>query len=1204
MPIRFSEDGLSFPDSLIDEMLEGRVLFLCGAGVSSPQLPGFKELAQKVYKKLGVEMSRAEEEAFKHDRYEEALGSLARRLSNPDAVSDAVAALLVVKEPDLEHHEMLLRLSRDIVGRPAIVTTNFDTLFERAYERANGSGAAERLSLAGQALPAPGGTDFCGIIHLHGRLKDEALGLDASPLVLTSAQYGEAYMRSGWASRFLFDLARCCTLVLVGYQAGDAPVRYFLNVLEADRSRFPDLRKVYAIDGHDVGSVEEEGRWGTVAVEPLLYKRPLRGDRYRALWRDLNALVGLADRPRAWRTDRAQTILSKAFDESSQADRDLLDWLFRGKQDLWPVAIQSVSDPRWFEHFTAQKIWGEDAGWVLSAWCARDWLDRNRLESAIAWAEQFGAEFSSRLANRLRVSRPVDALFLKAWRTIARNARRDRDSLVLRTHDLEEALRDPDRTDTDLRAAVRHLRPSIVVGQHYERGSDERPPPRRLSDLMSLRLDLTDRSGLAGLMDRLLEHCPVRRLLEVGTEELRIAIEHAKDAELIAVPFDRLDDAVPTVERHTQNKFHSGVVFLVQLLTEALKRCVPSEAEAARDLAKVWLSLESRIGRRLWLQSLRQVDLFTSDEVANAILELSKDDFWSIKRELILAMTERLSDASPGLTARIEERILAEASGLYDELGASDSQNDWRPLVRDRDAWLRLTALRKASRLGDRGALELEAIKERRPFMSGSYDESDLFSSYSTGVRYVSGNAEPLSRERDPKKRLEVAKTRVADWDSDTQHNWSAYCSVDPAGALASLQEAELSVENAGLWSDLIGSLSWRGQDEAAKPDRGRSRVILNLFRHLEAATGPFLSSVGDRMVDLLPSARKAGLVNADGWWDRLWTAVEGKNEDDADPIEIERFYDRLINRPAGRLAEQLITEINARKTKSRRISVDNRSRLHRLMRSETRAGWYARGACAREAGFLTYVDFAGIRTILRPRLSREDVEGKALRSVLVEWARPGDRATALLRSEILQGVRESQAASPLASHVAAKLLQPLYNRAVGRTPAKTRTFRDHEVRDILKVASPSIVEGFAECLASWVQDGGRKPENAWHQAIRPIFEQVWPRERSYRRSAYSVGLAKMAVHAGGRFPEALEVVRHYLTAFQGDYPSLHFLSSSKAPDMHPVASLDLLWILCGPDFSGRPYGLNEVIKRIAAADRRLELDRRLQWLEQRAPEV
>ena len=143
------------------------------------------------------------------------------------------------EHPALDQHRTILRLSRDLDNRIAVVTTNFDTLLERAVHEVMPEEKLRDLSFAGQALPAPGSPSFSGIIHIHGRLADPTLQLEPTPLVLTSADYGDAYMRSGWASRFLFDLARCKAIVLVGYSANDAPVRYFLNVLEADRARFP-----------------------------------------------------------------------------------------------------------------------------------------------------------------------------------------------------------------------------------------------------------------------------------------------------------------------------------------------------------------------------------------------------------------------------------------------------------------------------------------------------------------------------------------------------------------------------------------------------------------------------------------------------------------------------------------------------------------------------------------------------------------------------------------------------------------------------------------------------------------------------------------------------------------------------------------------------------------------------------------------------
>ena len=192
MGLRFSEDGPDFPTGLVDRLLDGKVLFLCGAGVSTPQLPSFGGLVTRVFQELGVSLEDGEREARDAHRYEEVLGALARRLSNRSAMHETVRRLLAVADPRLEKHKTILRLSRNLDNRVAIVTTNFDTFFERALEEVAGAGIAAGESFAGQALPLPGADDFGGIIHIHGRLDDPVANITGTPPVLTSAEYGEA----------------------------------------------------------------------------------------------------------------------------------------------------------------------------------------------------------------------------------------------------------------------------------------------------------------------------------------------------------------------------------------------------------------------------------------------------------------------------------------------------------------------------------------------------------------------------------------------------------------------------------------------------------------------------------------------------------------------------------------------------------------------------------------------------------------------------------------------------------------------------------------------------------------------------------------------------------------------------------------------------------------------------------------------------
>lgn len=276
--VQFRAGGPRIPLDLVRARDAGEVVFVVGAGASRGSgLPSFEGLTRTVFEKLaGADPAQpgivphAEHAAFKNAAYDVALGLLEDRLDGGPSsstrlpsrrVRDAVArALSADKASSLDQHRDLLILSRDLSGRPRIVTTNFDTLFERAWPIACGTGTLVR-SRAGGDLPGAGTPEFAGVLHLHGRLADPITdpATAETDLVLTGADFGDAYLRSGWAARFLYDLVRRYQLVLVGYGAEDPPLKYLLNVISADRRRFSDLKAIYAFDsiGNDGDEVTQ-----------------------------------------------------------------------------------------------------------------------------------------------------------------------------------------------------------------------------------------------------------------------------------------------------------------------------------------------------------------------------------------------------------------------------------------------------------------------------------------------------------------------------------------------------------------------------------------------------------------------------------------------------------------------------------------------------------------------------------------------------------------------------------------------------------------------------------------------------------------------------------------------------------------------------------------------------------------------------------
>jgi hypothetical protein len=144
-----------------------------------------------------------------------------------------------------------------------LLTTNFDPLFECAAH-------ADGLTVpshAGKAIPRPGTTNDHGILHLHGRIAFPPGNIAPSELVLTSADFGDAYLRDGWAAQYIEDRMRLNTLVLVGYAAEDTAMRLLLETLDADRERFRDLKKIYAIERQTAVSASIWNAKGIVPIE-------------------------------------------------------------------------------------------------------------------------------------------------------------------------------------------------------------------------------------------------------------------------------------------------------------------------------------------------------------------------------------------------------------------------------------------------------------------------------------------------------------------------------------------------------------------------------------------------------------------------------------------------------------------------------------------------------------------------------------------------------------------------------------------------------------------------------------------------------------------------------------------------------------------------------------------------------------------------
>lgn len=298
--LRFLADGPSIPDELLTARDEGRVVFFCGAGVSRARagLPDFFELASSVAERLGVPTESPVRKIIEEARQiaarvgedglisaDRVFGILERQFTIPDIHAKVAESLRPRNDVDLAAHRVLLDLAKGPDGRTRLVTTNFDLLFEACN--------AGLTSWIPPRLPDPVGyDDLNGIVHLHGRVTPTYSGSDDG-FVLSSAEFGRAYLSEGWATQFIQAVLKKYLVVFVGYTADDPPVQYLLESL--NRGSNISSSGLYAFQSGPHG--DAQGKWSHKAVRPISYGD---GSNHDSLWATLEEWTVRARNPDEW----------------------------------------------------------------------------------------------------------------------------------------------------------------------------------------------------------------------------------------------------------------------------------------------------------------------------------------------------------------------------------------------------------------------------------------------------------------------------------------------------------------------------------------------------------------------------------------------------------------------------------------------------------------------------------------------------------------------------------------------------------------------------------------------------------------------------------------------------------------------------------------------------------------------------------------
>ena len=289
-------------------------MFFCGAGVSlGAGLPTFRGLVDQVYERTHQDLQGGEFKAYRSGAYDRVFELLERRIPS-DQIRPAVReALTAAEDAPLDAHRNLLTLARSREGTFRLITTNFDDLFARAARETE----AQLRPYEAPLLPVPR-TGWHGVVHLHGALSDNSALED---LVLSSSDFGRAYLTEAWASRFLSHLFREFSVAFVGYGVNDPAVRYLMDALASQRARGESFQPAWVFAGIRGGTKAAADRqsWEELGVKLITYNK---GYRHRRLYQTLKQWAylhqGGLDSRAQWAASKVSTPPTSALEDDAR----------------------------------------------------------------------------------------------------------------------------------------------------------------------------------------------------------------------------------------------------------------------------------------------------------------------------------------------------------------------------------------------------------------------------------------------------------------------------------------------------------------------------------------------------------------------------------------------------------------------------------------------------------------------------------------------------------------------------------------------------------------------------------------------------------------------------------------------------------------------------------------------------------------------
>ncbi|WP_197062431.1 SIR2 family protein [Luteibacter sp. 9133] len=1231
----------------------GEVLFFCGAGVSfaKAKLPNFVHLAQTVADTLGssqggdvrkllkaAEPPKDGSKAWATVSMDRVFTLLQQEFEVSDVRRAVANALRPPADCDFSAHRILLELSRTRTGQARLVTTNFDRLFELAEL---GLACAAPPRLPDPRRPA----DFHGVVHLHGVVNESYAGAEHDEFVLSSGEFGHAYLSDGWATRYIQALLERFVIVFVGYSADDPPVQYLLEAMNAGPTETPRL---YAF--HYGSAQSAAAQWLHRGVTPIPF------DTYPALWQTLEAWSDRARDVEEWH----QSVIDRAKHGPaalSAHERGLVTHLARSVEGARAMARQDPTLPaEWLFVFDRAMRYSTPTRWDMThgetdpfdvlgldddappervevqdpyarrkvpseSWDAFDLTseDQQGLASVgLAALVGPGASTVGVLPERLdylsqwfaRVAhQPAAVAWLAGRGGVHPQLRaavtwRLRHQAELFSEDLREAwqrvlqaetvdsgpLRHAIAADVQragwsarlIRSAVSLYRPHVLVRAGTAAPWAELSPDIALNALIRAEVAYPEPyAPFAFPVEHLALVCRIFR----AHIELAVQLE-AELKESGALYFD----AIRPMESERRHAYRlTALMGTFATCVEALGKSSPADAQREVD---TWAAHADAAFTHLRVWACGFPALTSIERALEILRGLDVDVFWSTanERDLLFAIRDRWPEWS------VEQRKVLEWRIVEEPLPWFEDRDDREDVV----AHYRLNRLQWMKEQGLTFSFDDAKVMAELRVSSPTWVESAA--SYTAqprtmGLRRVVDDSDDELLRDVPLADLVAAASHLEGYDRGRGarvHPFAGLSRMRPARALRALGWA------AGQGVDLTPawSLFLNRQVQSHPPARMRTQVARRLSQLpkeiLEAIAHPVAEWMRRFGPDLMATHRTLFSTLLHRLRDVLASALEERRIQSLD------WLSEAINRPAGKLTDLLFHDprLDQRGAESS-LPKDWRDHLESLLALPVPAGHHALAVTSSRFTWLSVVDPVWVDQYLLPRMMAGGDTAEAFWSGFLSSGRtPPGAAYTKIKAGLLERATIASGTERYRRTVAGMLL--IGWRGADLDQPEVQHVTDMELREVLIQGDDEMRREMLWQLGFWAK--AEDEDEDWQAFVLPFLERVWPLQRVVKTTAASSALLNLAFDVPDvLFDEIVKRIEPRLTPVRHEamMGPLDDNERKAFVEKHARSMLALLWAALDEDASTWPYGAAACLE-LLESDATTEKDPRVAELRRR----